>query len=162
MMIGYQVYIFQVAILDDERSLVWKGKVAIGVARARNVCRATIFKVLGLFPVDQIVVNQTGVLPVLDISSSILTDKDIVIIQIVDNGLRETSSVSVRVESFAQILVEIQSVALDTSVRDSRVVVDGLGAKAAVPVKGVAFPPTNDSVGGENLAVHKEEDRRTS
>jgi hypothetical protein len=152
-MIGFQMDIFQVAILDDERSLVWKGKVAIGVVRARNVCRATIFKVLGLFPVDQIVVIVTGVLPVLNISGSILTDKDIVVIQIVENGLRETSSFSARVKSRAQILVEIPSVALDASVRDSRIEIDGVGTKAAVPVKGVAFPSTNDSVLGANLAL---------
>jgi hypothetical protein len=96
-------------------------------------CAKTTLKVLGLSPVDQIVVTETGVLLVLNISSSILTDKGIMVIQIVENGLRESSSVSVQVKSLARIHVEIESVALETSVRDSRVVVDRVGAKAACP-----------------------------
>jgi hypothetical protein len=152
-MIGFQVDIFEVAILDDECSLVGQGKVAIGVVRARNVRRATIFEVLGHFPVDQIVVTDTGVLLVLKIPNSILTHKDIVVIQIVNDGLRETSSIAIRVKSLAQILVNIEAVALETSVRDSRPEVDRVGAKAGVPVKCVAFPSTNGSVGGANVEV---------
>jgi hypothetical protein len=122
--------------------------------KAQNVSRSTIFKVLGHFPVDQIVVTDTSVLLVLTIPNSILTHKDIVVIQIVDDGLREISSDAIGVKSPAQILVNIEAVlALKTLVRDLRPEVDGAGAKAGVPLKCVAFPSSNGSVGGANVEV---------
>lgn len=71
-------------VLDDERSVAaGQSHVAVLVERIGQVRRTTVLEVFRLFPVDEIVIVETRVETVLEITRAVLTHKHVVVVDVV-------------------------------------------------------------------------------
>jgi len=100
-------------VIDDESCLIGKKHVSFGVMRIQNMRTAAIFEVFCFLPVHRVDVFHTVVTVVLDITSFILANKLISIIDMVDDGYRQPTGSSLGIKSFTQFLVDVVTIVCD-------------------------------------------------
>ena len=117
---------------------------------------ASIGKVFRFLPVNQIIVRNRFVMTMLDISRSVVSNKDISVIDIVENGDRCAPIISSGIDGgTSRFSIGIVSICFNRLVCIAWfATAKGIGAKSKSPMESITFPSAKREVIGANLSIH--------
>ena len=111
MVVGLHRYILtKNGIFYNKCCMIRECKVSLRIKCVDDMGTTSIFESLGFFPIHQLVVFCTIMAVMLQISSTVMPNKGIPIINVIDKGTRQPSSLSVRIKGFTQAPIGIVSV----------------------------------------------------
>jgi len=134
--------------------LIGKANIATSIRSSAYMGTTTVTKVLCLLPIQQIDIVVTVMSMVLKIARLIVSNKGVVIVEVVDDGCRHASLVTRVGESRTERFVDVVAVGQNRLIRRFRIIeTQAVGSEAAIAVKGIALVSGEPRGRFANLAV---------